>query len=697
MSEELARKVEEAVKKFSGRWPVLRGSKRMLERRGPAMEELPEEALEALREAKRRSLEKVEENLEKLRKVVEEHGAEFHLAKNADEARKIISEICKKHGVKLVVKTKSMTTEEIELNKALEAEGVEVVETDLGERIVQLAGEKPSHILAPALHKTKEEIAALFAEKLGVKVELNAQSIVSAAREHLRGKYLSADMVITGANALVAENGALVMVTNEGNDRLAVAFAPIHVVVAGVEKLMETLPDALKVVRVVARSATGQRLSTYVSFQSVEGLAYPKKARTERRKLYFILIDNGRLRARADPELSEALRCMRCAACFNVCPPYNLVGGHVFGHIYSGPMGVAWTTITHGIERAEFSQLCNACGLCYNACPLQINTPLINSVVKRRQGELRGYPEINQRIIRYESLLGLASKAAPISNKLLNSGRFRALLERFLGIDRRSPLPKLCGKPLRREDVEGGGGEAGKVALFTDSLIKYSNPRLGAAAADLLKELGFKAALPEQRGSGMPLIQYGFFDKAVENASYNVRSLSRYVREGYVVVALEPTARLCLTEYYPRLLGSEDARLVANHSFDLFGFLAELGSERLGKVLKRLDGRRVLYHLPCHARRPDGRLPVKELLEGLGAEVVFKDLGCCGLAGSWGMRRGGWGYAISSEIGRMLAREYEATGAELITADCSACILQLSAYSSLPVKHPLELIYDVGR
>ena len=691
----LEERVEDALRRFRGRWPVLRSSLNMRERRTPLMRELTEEDLREARRIKEENLERLEENLEKLRGVAQEKGAEIYLASSAEDARKKIVEICKMNDVKLVVKSKSLTTEEIELNKSLQSEGIEVVETDLGERIIQLLGQRPSHILGPALHLTRREVAEVFSKHLGKNIPPEPEEIVKAVREELRAKFMEADLAVTGANLVVAESGAIVLVTNEGNDRLCLAFSPIHIIVAGVEKIVSTVSDALKILRVLPKSA-GQRLTIYTTFQSFGGEAYPRNGERKLRKTYLILIDNGRLTARADEELRESLYCLRCAACLSVCPTYNLVGGHVFGYIYSGPMGIPWTAIAHGLENTEFSQLCYTCGLCKDACPLDIDLPYINSVIKERWGKLHGHPRINKIMARYESFALLGSFLSPIVNPLLKSRSMRKILEAVIGIDRRRLLPEFKRKNLGRLFREGGSGEAGKIALFTDSLIYYSYPEIGLAIARLLMELGFHVVLPKQRSSGMPLIQYGFLDKAREIASYNIKSFLPLIEEGYKIISVEPTASYCLKEAYVKLLKTNDAETVARNSYDFFEYLLRLDWDKVSGSLQNLGGVHLLYHKPCHSQKYGDHLPVKEILERLGAQVSHLDLGCCGMAGTWGMKKNGHGYDVSIEIGKILVSEYEKSGADLIVTESTVCRLQFLQLSKLPVKHPIELIYPSG-
>src|SRR5690606_15736312 len=272
--------------------------------------------------------------------------------------------------VKLAVKSKSMATEEIRLNPALEARGIRVVETDLGEWIVQLAGDHPSHLIAPAIHITREQVAELFSKETGQEVSPEVQALVGVARQRLRQAFIDADMGITGANAAIAETGTIAIVTNEGNDRLVATLPPVHVAVLGVEKIVPTIDDVAAMLKLLPRSGTAQKITSYVSFitgpsrtadielVTAMGVHGPKE-------VHIVLLDNGRLAAREDPELVDTLYCIRCGACSNVCPPYQVVGGHLFGHIYTGPIGLPLTALHHGLDAAADPQsLCVSCNAC---------------------------------------------------------------------------------------------------------------------------------------------------------------------------------------------------------------------------------------------------------------------------------------------------------------------------------------------
>ena len=280
------------------------------------------------RKIKVHALENLDYYLDLLEQKVTENGGEVHFAKDSEEANLIVSQIAKK--------SKSMVSEELDLNKVLEKSGVEVYETDLGEYIIQLAEETPSHLVAPALHKTKEEVALLLHEKLQVPILDDIEDMARVARNVLRDKFFNADMGISGANFLIAETGSLVIITNEGNGRLCTSAPRVHVGITGMEKVIPSLQDLGLFLRLLPRSATGQHLTSYVSI--VNG---PKRETDEDgpSEFHLILVDNGRSRMLADPELREALYCIRCGACLNICPVYQKVGGHSYGWVYPGPIG----------------------------------------------------------------------------------------------------------------------------------------------------------------------------------------------------------------------------------------------------------------------------------------------------------------------------------------------------------------------
>src|SRR6266404_6099849 len=337
--------------------------------------ELPDgEALrDRAREIKEETIGNLDSYLTQLEENVVRLGGTVHWARTGKEARAIVLELARRNNVKRIVKGKSMATEEIELNEALEEAGIESVETDLGEYIVQLANEKPSHILAPAVHKSKEDVAELFAEKLGVLNLRHAEEMTAVARKRLREKFCAADMGITGANFAIAETGTIVLLENEGNIRLSTTLPRIHVALMGLEKLVPTLADLAVFLKVLARSASGQKMSSYVSM-----ITGPRRTgETDgAEEFHLIILDNGRTRLLADEEMRESLYCLRCGACLNVCPVYQKVGGHAYGTVYSGPIGSILTPAFAGLEKSKDLPFASTlCGACREICPVRIDIP----------------------------------------------------------------------------------------------------------------------------------------------------------------------------------------------------------------------------------------------------------------------------------------------------------------------------------
>lgn len=361
-----------------------------VERRAAARDRLPEfDALrDQARDIKNHTLENIDFYLEAYESRVTEAGGHVHWARDAGEACAIIADICRQANAKSVTKGKSMISEEIGLNAHLEAEGLEVVETDLGEYIIQLRKEAPSHIIAPAVHVLKEQVEADFrathTHLPGDRQLEEPQQLISEARSVLRQKYLDSDVGITGANFLIAESGTSVIVTNEGNGDLTQCLPKTHVVIASLEKIVPTLDDAAAILRLLARSGTGQEFSAYTTFSTG-----PKRAGDPDgpENYHVVLLDNGRSNM-LGTEFQDMLRCIRCGACMNHCPVYGSVGGHAYGWVYPGPMGAVLTPSFIGVEEA--GQLPNAstfCGRCADVCPMRIPLPKMMRAYRAQEFE----------------------------------------------------------------------------------------------------------------------------------------------------------------------------------------------------------------------------------------------------------------------------------------------------------------------
>jgi L-lactate dehydrogenase complex protein LldF len=324
---------------------------------------------------KKHSIDNLDHYLEEFERNVEARGGKVVYCKDATEVSDFVLSIAKERGARLIVKSKSMTTEEVDLNERLEHHGLEPVETDLGEYILQLAHQKPYHIVAPALHMTRYDVAEIFTQSLQVPNETVPEKQTAIARGVLRQKFLDADIGISGANFLVADSGAVVIVENEGNARLTTSAPKIHITVAGIEKVIPRAQDLITFLKLLARSATGQLLSVYTSFLS--GPRRPGEIDGPE-EFYVVLLDNGRTKLLPDRTKRQSLYCIRCGACLNTCPVYRKIGGHSFPWVYSGPIGAIITPQFMGVSHEPglpfASSLCGACG---EVCPVKIDIPRI--------------------------------------------------------------------------------------------------------------------------------------------------------------------------------------------------------------------------------------------------------------------------------------------------------------------------------
>jgi L-lactate dehydrogenase complex protein LldF len=426
-------------------------------RRAQVTGELPH--FDALREQAKRlkehTLAHLDQYLEQLEAAVRSRGGHVHWARDAEEARRCVVRICQEAGARRVAKSKSMVTEEVELNRALVQAGMEVVETDLGEFVVQISGDRPSHLIAPIIHKRREDVARLFSEHLGTPPDAPVPVLTAAARAHLRQAFLRADVGITGANFLVAETGTVVLVENEGNARMVTSLPRVHVAVAGVEKVVPRLADLAVFLPLLVRSATGQRLSAYVSL-----LTGPRTAGEldGPEAFHLVLVDNGRSRLLRDPDLREALQCIRCSACLNVCPVYERAGGHAYGSVYSGPIGaVISPVLAEGRGLGDLPFASSLCGACLEVCPLRIDIPRMLVALRARAAagpqarwEAR-LAKLTGWVLQHPTLYRWGSRLARLVEPLVRvQGRSRINWGPLEAWARSRDLPRLAPHPFHR-------------------------------------------------------------------------------------------------------------------------------------------------------------------------------------------------------------------------------------------------------
>ncbi|MEE2972106.1 MAG: LutB/LldF family L-lactate oxidation iron-sulfur protein [Planctomycetota bacterium] len=368
------RLVPAAMANVELRGALARATDTIRTRRRAALEGVDLQSLRAAAKAtKIAALERLDEHLVRFEREAVARGTNVHWAVDAEEARRIVVGIAQEHRAELAVKSKSMVTEEIGLNDALVDAGVVPVETDLGEWVLQLAEEPPSHILVPAIHKRRHEIREIFARTLGRPMPEDAEGLTAIARDELRTRFAHADLGISGGNFLVAETGSFLLIENEGNIRLTTSLPRVHVAVIGIEKMVPTLAELGPLVRLVTRSGTGQPISCYQTLVTGPRTGPDEDGPEE---IHVILVDNGRSALLEREVTAQTLRCIRCSACLNICPVYRQIGGHAYGSVYPGPIGAILTPQIAGLhEASKLPGASSLCGACREVCPVDIDIP----------------------------------------------------------------------------------------------------------------------------------------------------------------------------------------------------------------------------------------------------------------------------------------------------------------------------------
>ena len=678
---------------------------------------------ERARAIKEEAIDRLPALIEQVRAQVEARGGTVYLASDAADANRYIAQVVA--GADRVVKSKSMTSEEIEVNAHLEAQGVEVVETDLGEWVLQLADEAPSHIVAPAIHKSRAAIADLFHDRFTPDGPLEtAEALTQFARERLGRLIEGADVGLTGANFITADTGTLALVTSEGNARKTALVPPTHIAVAGVEKIIPTVEDLQPFVELIGRAGTGQDLTSYVSLLTPPvpsppiDFGRPDQPMTPgERSFHLVLLDNGRTGLRDDPQLRETLYCIRCGACANACANFQQVGGHAFGgETYSGGIATGWEAGVHGVESAaSFNDLCTGCTRCVPACPVGIDIPWINVVVRDRinrgtaptldaladglrpDGDDEG-ASLRQRVFaNVETLARIGQATAPLSNWISRQTPVRALLEWTLGIDRRRALPTFARQTLRdwfaqRDSGDGATASSTRqVVLYPDVYTNYVHVERGKAAVRALEALGATVTIPDVPESGRAPLSQGMIASAEANAHAVWNALRDPIEAGHAVVVLEPTDLAMFQRDYARLLPDGPARALREATVDVCAYVLQLLND--GADADRLragDGARVTYHSHCQQRTLDLAAPTIALLDRLGYDVQTTTVECCGMAGSFGYKQEY--YDLSMAVGAELREQVSGDDARTVVASGTSCKEQLEALLEQPVPHPIERI-----
>src|SRR6266496_4408226 len=505
-----------ALERFSPSWRATRGTVFASEEADYGSDYSFVHMSATLRKAKDYAIEHQAELIAQFKAQAEAAGAVIYEARTAEDANRYIYELCQRKGIDLVVKSKTMVSEETELNPYLEARGVTPVETDLGEWVAQLAHERPSHMVMPIIHKTRQQVGNLLTEELGREISReNVAEQVAVIRVEHRKSFLNAGMGISGANALIAESGTVMMLTNEGNGRLVTSLPPVHVVMAGYDKLIGTFAEVMVQLRLLARSATAQHITSYTTF--ITGPATPDK------EMHIVLVDNGRSEMRDDPRFKDALRCIRCAACANICPPYQQVGGHAFGYIYSGAIGLVVTPFHHGIEAGAGPQsLCVSCNACETVCPVEIPLPSLILDVRHRTVEAKGLHWIKKLVfgtMAHPRIFGFFTRLASIGQFPVTRGSSFVRARNF-GLLARLPLmrqlaeqakwrsiPTFAFRPLRdrvdkKKVVDSQAKKKGldlTVCYFAGCMTDRLYPEMGEAVIKVLESVGVRVVYPKSQ------------------------------------------------------------------------------------------------------------------------------------------------------------------------------------------------------
>lgn len=680
------------------------------------------------------------ELIARLEASVTRNGGHFYLATNAQDASRYIAEICRRASVRLVVKGKSMTSEEAGVNHALAALGIEVAETDLAEFILQAADEQPSHIIAPAIHYSRERITELFRRVFRTSQPLDTgEELTVFARERLREKFLRADAGITGANFVVADSGSLVLVESEANIRMTTLLPPLHIAISGVEKIIPARADLGPFIELLAASATGQPMSSYTSVIMPPLTAAPVLtdggAAPPPREFHMVLLDNGRMKMRDDPVLREALDCLRCGACLNSCANFQTVGGHAFGgETYSGGIGGSWEAGTRGILHARFSELCTGCTRCLPQCPVRIDIPWLNATLRRRifQNESSAASRAFGRIFgglpaedagaplakiffgRYDVAAKWGSRSAGAVNWLNGLGVTRAILEKMFGLDRRRRLPPFASPALAKAVARAPrspraplGAPVAKAVLFADVFTNYGSPRRGLATLRVLESLGADVSLSEVCADGRAALSQGLIATAQQQARRTAALLTRFLEEGRDIVVVEPSVLAMFRLDYRHLLEGPAGRAlferISTACFDpaecVLRLLAQSGraADSVFRVEQSPRGERVFCHSHCQQKTIGCAAAVESLLRDAGFDVVTSQVECCGMAGSFGYKKDF--YELSMAVGEDLfaqVRRAEAEGGpRTLVASGTSCHEQLEQGLQREVLHPMELLAEI--
>jgi iron-sulfur cluster protein len=675
-----------------------------------------EQLKDRARQIKEDAIENLPELINQVTQVVELRGGKVFFAHTKEEAVEYIKNVCLEHQAKLIVKSKSITSEEIELNTVLEKAGIEVAETDLAEFILQVSHEQPSHIVAPAIHRSREAISELFKRHFKTDRLLETgEELTEFARDILRQKFLSADVGISGANLIAADKGSILLVESEGNIRLTTQLPAVHIALAGIEKIIPSKKFFGTFIELLAASGTGQPLTSYTNILEPPidlPILNLNGREDKKREFHLVLLDNGRMKMRADKELKEALYCIRCSACMNSCANFQAVGGHAFGgECYTGGIGGAWTIGTSGnLEKGRFAELCSGCTRCIPNCPVRIDIPRLNTIIKSRllkKGKTSFLPKY---FFGNFSLLGKVASIAPVLSNRVSSLPFsRVLLEKVVGFDKRRPLPEFAAKTLVEQYNEyhkkgflntKADGINTETILFADVFTNYNNPHIGMAVVRSFEKLGIPLMLSKVFDDGRASQSQGLVEitekRAIKLASY----LEKFINEGKDIIIAEPSVLASFRFDYKKLINNEKLFLkLAEHTFDPIEYLNILIQKGNLEHFVELYGQnskhgKIFYHGHCQMKTIGAGNAAPEFFRRLGFQVNVSTVECCGMAGSFGYKKDY--YELSKNVGRDLIKQIVNSDSfdekTIILASGTSCREQIGDELKNTIYHPAEFL-----
>lgn len=641
------------------------------------------EIREKIKNIRTETVTNLEELAERFTKEVEQKGAKVFRAAGPEEANSYILNLAQSRGISKIIKSKSMATEEIGLNHYLEKNGLNPVETDLGEWIIQLAGQRPSHMVMPAIHMSRGQVAELFTAKLGKDIPADIQVMVKTAREKLRQDFEAAEMGISGANIAVAETGTFFLVANEGNERHVTTLPEIHVAVIGYDKLVSGFKDAIPIIEALPRSATGQKITSYVT--AVTG---PRPGG----ELHIILLDNGRLEMAKDPVFSQTFQCIRCASCLNVCPVYQMVGGHVYGHIYCGGIGVILTHFLNSPEEADkLQELCISCGRCKEVCPGKVPVTDLIVEVRDRLFEKRPlrtpYKFTFEKVMTNRKIFHSALRAASVMQKPFTGGEqmIRYLPLFFSDLVKHKNLPAIAEQPLRNQVKnlkQNIKNYKGSVALFSGCSIDFMFPNIGIDVIKVMNRLGYEVKFPQgQSCCGTPARYMGDVKTAKKLAKDNITALEQSGAE-YIICACASCTGALVHDYEELFADEPDwlerAKGIKDKMNEFTSFVSGRMSELFAKAGNvKTQPFKVTYHDSCHLKWNLGisDQPREILAQVKGAkfvEMAYPDR-CCGCGGTFSLKFP----EISAPIMEKKLATIEESGADLLATACPGCLMQI--------------------